>query len=229
MKTLVLLVMLIVVSKFYAQGETEKKSEKIYFSQQVAVSNINILFEPKHLVAKDEFMIAEKKYNQLIEQKLEGSYIDDLSFSCLNTSKSSINEFSNPIILVTYATWNIPGKGEIQAINSFAAKYKDQIDFIILFWDNRMNAREAASGINDDIHIVYVYEKWHKHNNTIRMLKHSLGFPKLFSIASDKRILKIKNMKGLPFHMDLEKAIEINRKFFNNLISNINDYEIKVN
>ena len=227
MRTFILLMMLIVVSKFYAQEETKENSEKIYFSQQIATSRINTLFEPKHTMADYEFKIVKKKYKKLVRQELEGSYMNDLSFSCLNTNKSSINEYDNPVILVTYAIWNVPGKGEIQVINNFATKYQDQIDFIMLFWDNRMNVREAVSGINDDVHIVYVNEKWNEHNATIRILKHSLGFPKLFSIASDKRILKIKNMKGLPFHMDLKKAIDINKKFFDNLISIINKYEMK--
>ena len=229
MRTLILLMMLIVVSKFYAQKDTKEEAEKIYFSQQISISNDDILLESKHLITGDEFKIAERKYKKLITHELEGTYIDDFGFSCLNTSKSSINEYSNPVILVTYATWNIPGKGEIQVINSLSKRYQDKIDFIILFWDSRMNVRKVASGINDDVNIVYVDEKWHAYNNTIRMLKHSLGFPKLFSIGSDKRILEIKNMKGLPFYMGLEKAVDINRKFFNNLISKINKYEMKDN
>jgi|GEM_PF-3540443 len=129
------------------------------------------------------------------------------------------------MILITYASWYVPGKGEIPVIYHLADKKKGEIDMIVLFWDDRRSVRKAAKDLNNDVHVVYVDELKNRYIHTIRMLKHSIGFPKVFPIASDKKILHIRNTKALPFHKEIDKAFEENLVFFEDLISGIRDHE----
>ena len=231
MRLLLFLTLLIFKGANYAQdldNEKNSDSEKEYFSEQIALVRNNYIKKAKRAMWKGHNDSAKKLYKKMVSEELIGTYMDNFNVSCLNTNKCCINDYSKPMILITYASWCVPGKGEIPVINELAERNKDSIDFIVLFWDDRKSARKAAKRLNNDIHFVYVDELKNRYTYTIKMLKHSLGFPKVFSIGSDKKILQIKNTKGLPFYKDLEEAVETNKSFFSKLILGINDYENKL-
>lgn len=231
MRLLFLFIILIYAGLNYAQETNVEKNsdeEKEYFSEQIALVRNDYLKKAKRAMWKGHNERAEKLYKKMISEELIGTYMDNFYVSCLNTNNCCINDYSKPIILITYASWCVPGKGEIPAINELAERHKNNIDFIVLFWDDKKSARKATKNLNNDIHFVYVDELKQRYTYTIKMLKHSLGFPKVFSIGSDKKILQIKNTKGLPFYKDLEEAVETNKAFFNTLISDIISYEDQV-
>ena len=228
MRLLLFYIILIFTGENYSQDKDIKKGsdeEKEYFSEQIALVKNSYMKKAKNAMWKGRDDRAKKLYNKMISEELIGTYMDNFNVSCINTNKCCINDYSEPIILMTYASWNVPGKGEIPAINELAKRHEDEIDFIALFWDDKKSARKAARNLSNDIHIVYVDELQNRYAYTIKMLKHSLGFPKIFSVASDKKILQIKNTKGLPFYKDLEEAVETNKAFYNTLISDIINYE----
>ncbi len=228
MRCLALLIVMFIAGRTDAQDtdtEKDKAKEKAYFSEQVAVVRSEYASKVKMALTKGRAERARLHYKNFIKKELEGTYMDNFDVSCLNTNKCCINDYSKPMILITYASWCVPGKGEIPAINHLADKKKEEIDIVVLFWDDRRSARKAAKDLNNDVHVVYVDELKNRYVHTIRMLKHSIGFPKVFSIGSDKRILHIRNTKALPFHKRIDEAFEENLVFFEDLISGIRDHE----
>ena len=227
MRWLLIIIALFFIDDSCAQdnGVNDDEVEKEYFSEQIALVRNDYMKKAKDALIKGKFEYAKKQYKKMISQELEGTYMDNFNVSCLNTNKGCINDYNKPIILMTYASWCVPGKGEIPAINHVVDQYSDKIDFVVLFWDDKKNARRAAKDINNDVHIVYVDELRNRYAYTIKMLKHSLGFPKIFTIGSDKKILQIENTKGFPFYKEPSKAVEENKDFFKDLINNINEYE----
>ena len=228
MRCLALLIVMFIAGRTDAQDtdtDNEIEKEKAYFSEQVAVVRHEYISKAKKALKKGKSKHARQHFKNFIKDELVGTYMDNFDVSCLNTNKCCINDYSKPMILITYASWCVPGKGEIPAINHLADKEKEEIDIVVLFWDDRRSARKAAKDLNNDVHVVYVDELKNRYIHTIRMLKHSIGFPKVFSIASDKRILQIRTTKALPFHKKIDKAFEENLAFFEDLISDIRDYE----
>ena len=228
MKLLLFFLILMFTGENHAQQRSFEKnsdSEKEYFSEQIALVRNNYIKKAKRAMWKGHDDLAKKLYKKMISEELIGTYMDNFNVSCLNTNNCCINDYHKPMILITYASWCVPGKGEIPALNELAENHKESIDFIVLFWDDKKSARKAAKDLSNDVHTVYVDELQNRYAYTITMLKHSIGFPKVFSIASDKKILQIKNTKGLPFYKNLKEAIKTNNSFFKTLISGINDYE----
>ena len=228
MRCLALLIIMFIADRTYPQDtdtHKNKTKERAYFSEQVAVLRSEYASKVKMALTQGRAERARLHYKNFIKNELEGTYMDNFDVSCLNTNKCCINDYSKPMILVTYASWCVPGKGEVPVINHLADKKKGEIDIVVLFWDDRRSARKAAKDLNNDVHVVYVDELKNRYIHTIRMLKHSIGFPKVFSIASDKKILRIRNTKALPFHKGIDKAFEENLVFFEDLISGIRDHE----
>jgi thiol-disulfide isomerase/thioredoxin len=73
-------------------------------------------------------------FDTLVETKLKGTYIDNFKFLNLKDKTVALYDFKKPVYLLTYASWCVPGKGEIPALNELAKKYQDKIDFAIFFW-----------------------------------------------------------------------------------------------
>lgn len=231
MRYLVIFIFMILAGRTCSQDtdlDKDKEKEKSYFSEKIAVVRNEYVSKAKKAFDKGNAKYARQHFKNFIKEELEGTYMDNFNVSCLNTNKCCINDYNKPMILITYASWCVPGKGEIPVMNHLANQKKEKIDFVVLFWDDRKSARKAAKDLSNDIHVVYVDELKNRYIHTIRMLKHSLGFPKMFSIASDKKILQIRNTKGLPFYKSIDKAFEENLVFFDDLITGINEYETTI-
>jgi len=78
---------------------------------------------------------------------LKGSYVDNFSINCLGKNRNCFNDYQKPIYLLTYASWCVPGRGEIPALNELSKQFKDQINFIVLFWDKKDEVKRVAKEI----------------------------------------------------------------------------------
>lgn len=143
------------------------------------------------LLEQGEFDMAKDRFDTLVKNHLQYSYMDTFSFERLNGDFTSTSQFSKPTILMTYASWCIPREGEIPAINKWADRYGDLIDIVVLFWDTKEDAKAASKGFSKDVHVVYVDETINGHMNTVKQLKHSLGISLSFVMAADGKILDI--------------------------------------
>lgn len=162
---------------------------------------------------------ADFLFDSLINNVVNGSYIDNFKVKKISGRKTELNDFEKPIFLMTYASWCTPGSGEIPALNDIAKKYHKEIDFVILFWDSREKVKKAARDYSNHISIVYVDEKENTNDHLVETLKHSLGFPTSFFIDKDKMIVDVR--RGVLHHYNEEYSIsfELNYKSFQNGIS----------
>lgn len=158
-------------------------------------------------------------FDSLVNYCLKGSRMDNFKVKDLRRKPVLLDEFQNPVYLTTYASWIAPTAGEIPALNKLADKYHDQVDFVMLFWDNRETAKELAKKYSDHITILYVDEMQNSSPHVIKMMKHSLGFPTSFLLDKDKNILDIRRKIAHPFGIELEKSFDLNYDAFSNALS----------
>ena len=166
-------------------------------------------------------------FEDFTNNHLEGSYMDNFKFKNLRKKEVSLYDYEKPVFLITYASWCVPSKGEIPALNELAKQYKDKIDFVILFWDKRSTAKELAKQFSKDISVVYVDESENHGAYVVKQLKHSLGLPTCFLLSGNKKIMDIKRSVFPPLHTESETAYRENFIALETTISKnlINQYE----
>ncbi|MGB8705368.1 MAG: TlpA disulfide reductase family protein, partial [Gillisia sp.] len=200
------------------------------FSQQVAdslsFSNSLTQFLPKYnMKAKDayyhrDFNKAKQLFKSLVNNHLKNSYMDNFTFYNIKGKPIELYSFEKPIYLMTCASWCIPTSGEIPAINELANKYSNQVDFVVIFWDDQKTTRELAKSYNKKIQIFYVNEMKNQDSFVISQLKHSLGLPTTFLIDSNKKILDIKREISHPYGISQAKSYDMNYDYMHNSIAN---------
>lgn len=215
----------------------------LYLFLLISFSALTQDLEPKHLFSKviaeniktyrqksqkayleNDFEKAEFLFDSLINNVVNGSYLDNFNVRKLSGRKVELNDFEKPVFLMTYASWCTPGSGEIPALNKIAKKHHKEIDFVILFWDSKDKLKMATRDYNKHITIVYVDEKENTHDHIVETLKHSLGFPTSFFINEDKMIVDVR--RGVLHHYNEEYNIsfELNYNSFLNGISLLKNF-----
>jgi len=201
------------------------QDDKTYFSEAIGIH----IKKYKENVSKayrfNDTERADFLFDSLVNHCLKDTYIDNFSINCLGKSKNCFNDYEKPIYLLTYASWCVPGKGEIPALNELAKKYKKEIDFIVLFWDEKAEVRKVAREYNNAIDIVYVDELENRDAYIVKSMKHSLGFPTTFFIGSDKKIVNISRTVILPYNVAYEKSYTKNYQNVAEGVSQILDHE----
>ncbi|MHA7057595.1 TlpA family protein disulfide reductase [Aquimarina sp. M1] len=172
-------------------GQLERK---IPFSIAVA-AHIKKYNQKSNEAYKDQDLeYAKFLFDSLVQNHLVGTYMDDFKMSPLKGEPISFKEIEKPIFLITYASWCVPGIGEIPALNDLSDKFHDQIDFIVLFWDTKERLKEKVSEYSENIQLLYVNELTNQNSYIINNLKHSLGFPMMYFMDSDKKLLDIRKI-----------------------------------
>lgn len=220
MKRLLLLVFIFFFSfKFSAQ------ENKLYFSEALD------LYLPKYKAkVKQAYRLKQEKratflFDSLITNCLKDTYLNNFKVHDVSKSVSKLYDYQKPIILLTYASWCVADKGEIPAINQLASEAQDKVKFVILFWDKRKAAIEAAKEYSSLIDVLYVNELTNKNDFVVKNLKHALGFPTVYQIGSDKQIVNIKRLEKLPYSSSFEKSFNLNYSHISSGISEIVAHE----
>ncbi|MEM0518874.1 MULTISPECIES: TlpA family protein disulfide reductase [Aequorivita] len=212
-KTLLYLFLLLF---FSAQSQIEQGS---YFSEAIGKNIKKYTKNSQIAYAEHNFEYAEFLFDSLINNVINGSYLDNFKVRKLSGKKINLYKFDKPIFLMTYASWCTPGAGEIPALNEIAENHYNHIDFIILFWDSKENVRKIARAYSDRINIIYVDEKENTNDHIVEVMKHSLGFPTSFFIDESKRIIDVRRGALHPYNEKYEVSFELNYNSFLNGIS----------
>jgi thiol-disulfide isomerase/thioredoxin len=138
--------------------------DKLYFSDALAIYLPKYNKEAKAAYRHRQFKQAQRLFDTLVETKLKGTHIDNFHFLNLKGKKRSLYSFKKPIYLLTYASWCVPGKGEIPALNELAEQYKDRIDFVIVFWDKKKIVKDLSKKFNSHINVLYIDETTNNHS-----------------------------------------------------------------
>lgn len=164
---------------------------KVYFSEQIS-TNINAYKYKigKAEAAKDYHKVAQL-YNEFINQVLVGSYLDDFNVDCFNRKKNNLGDFEKPLVLLTYADWCGPIENEILLFNNQVKALHDNIDFLVLIWGDKKQARQLSKPFHRKTEVLYVDELRNRDEHTVRMLKHALGVPTLIITNANKKIMDI--------------------------------------
>ena len=202
-----LVVFLLIGPIVFSQQELQEKtffSEALYFNLSDYNKKADIAYR------FNDYEKAKELFENFTSTHLEGSYMDNFKFRNLKKKEVNLYNYDNPVFLITYASWCIPSKGEIPALNELAREYKGKIDFIVLFWDKREKVKELADKFTSQISVVYVDERENDGAYVVKQLKHSLGLPTCFLLSKDKKIMDIRRSVFPPLQTEEETAYREN-------------------
>jgi len=224
MKKLLLVFLFIGPLVFSQQNELQEKS---FFSEKL-YSHLSDYNRKADIAYRfNDYEKGKELFEKFIGDHLEGSYMDDFKFRSLRNKEVNLYDYKKPVFLITYASWCIPSKGEVPALNELASEYKDKIDFVVLFWDTKDKAKELAKKFSSNISIVYVDESKNNGAYVVRQLKHSLGLPTCFLLDEDKKIKDIRRSVFPPMQTEEETAYRENYIALETSISKnlVNEYD----
>jgi len=150
------------------------------------------------LAANNAYLNHQKRtgdalFNQFVNKHLVNTYLDNFKAKNTNGALISINNyFKKPVVLITYASWCIRNDFEISQLNNLAKKHKEDIDFLVLFWDDRNTTRKTAKQFNKHVNVLYIDERENMFSSEIKSMKHALGLSLVYYINSDDKIIGIK-------------------------------------
>jgi len=203
-----LLLFIFISSSIFAQQE--EVQEKSYFSKELYFHLSDYNRKADLAYQFNDYDKGKELFENFIQDHLEGSFMDNFKFQSLKKKEVNLYDYENPVFLITYASWCIPSKGEIPAINKLASEYKNRIDFIVLFWDRQETAKKLSKKFSSDISIVYVDESVNRGANVVKQLKHSLGLPTCFLLDDNKQIMDIRRSVFPSFDTEEEEAYREN-------------------
>ena len=153
----------------------------------------------------NDYSKGQDLFNTFVNDNLRYKYFDNFQAKNLKGAIVDINSyFEKPVILITYASWCVKPKEEIAALNDLAKKYHDNIDFVVVYWDNYNTTRQEAKKYNNKINVLYIDETENRFPSEVRNLKHALGFPLAYYLDSEDRIMDIK--KKVPLFLSPDQS-----------------------
>jgi thiol-disulfide isomerase/thioredoxin len=154
-------------------------------------------------------------FDSLVQNHLVGTHFEDYTLKSVNSRKVKLSSINKPVFIITYASWCIMNKGEIPAINKLARKYEDDIQFIVVFWDKKSDAKKMAHQFSNQIKVCYANESYRNDESVVATLKHSLGFPTSFFLNEELEVVDIKR-GGVPIppRTAFKKAFDMNFAVF---------------
>lgn len=211
------LLYLILLISIIAQSQNIEQRD--LFSQRIEKNIQQYKAKSQQAYVTGNFDRAEFLFDSLINNVINGSYLDNFEVRKLSGRKIDLYKFKKPVFLMTYASWCTPGVGEIPALNEIVEKHYKTIDFVILFWDSKSNVKKATRKYSRKINIVYVDEKENTNNHVVEIMKHSLGFPTSFFIDANKKIVDVRRGALHPYNEAYSISYELNYNSFLNGIS----------
>jgi thiol-disulfide isomerase/thioredoxin len=202
--------------------------EEKYFFSEALFEHLSDYNKKADLAYRfNDYQKGKELFKEFTSNHLEGSYMDNFKFQNLNKKQVNLYDYEKPVFLITYASWCIPAKGEIPALNKLAEEYQGKIDFVVLFWDKRETVKKLADQFSKNISIVYVDESRNNGAYVVKQLKHSLGLPTCFLLSEDKQIRDIRRSVFPPISTDEETAYRENYIALESSISKnlISDYD----
>ena len=219
-RKLLLLFLLVSFSVFSQEAEDEN-----LFSQAIGNNIKKYKFQSNQAYIDQNYDRAQFLFDSLINNVINGSRLDDFAVRKTSGKKVNFYDFEKPVFLITYASWCTPGIGEIPALNKIAEENKDEIDFVVLFWDSKKKARKKAREYSSDIAILYVDETENTHDHIIETMKHSLGFPTSFFVDSNKTIIDVRRGVLHPYNESYDVSFDMNYDSYHNGVSLLKSFD----
>jgi hypothetical protein len=210
--------LLLVINIFFVVS-TYGQEEQVSFSQAISTHLPKYKERADKAYRLNNVPRAEFLFDSLVKNCLKGSRMDNFKIKNLKNDVVSLDDFKKPVYLMTNASWVVSTKGEISALNELVAKYHEQVDFVILFWEDRNTSRELANKYDKRIRVFYVDELQNNSPYVVKTMKHSLGLPTAFLLNKDKEIIDIRRKVSHPYGIEFEKSFDLNFNSFSKAIS----------
>ena len=159
------------------------ESVKANFKKYVSLSN--------KAYNNKNYQIAENLFDSLVRNSLAGTHFDDFSFKRLGKSRIQLSKIDKPILLITYSSWCILGKGEVPALNNLAKEYKDKMQIVVVFWNKKKDMKRIARSFDSEIMVCYANDSEQKDIKAISYLKKTFGFPTSYLIDENMELVDI--------------------------------------
>jgi thiol-disulfide isomerase/thioredoxin len=176
----------------YLPSLSQDLEPKNLFSDAIGKNIRKYRKEAKRAYINKDQERAQFLFDSLVQHVVKDTYLDNFKVRKFSGRKIDLYKFEKPIYLITYASWCVPGIGEIPALNDIADLHHDEIDFVVLFWGSKKTIRKFKKKFSTRVQVLYVDEKENRNDFTIKTMKHSLGFPTSFFVDSDKRLLDVR-------------------------------------
>ena len=161
-------------------------------------------------------------FDSLVSKYLIGTTFEDYTFKSFEKRKLRLSTIHKPIFILTYASWCIPSKGEIPALNKLAQKYAREVQFVILFWDKKSSVKKIARKFNHNVNVCYAHESYKNDANIVANLKHTLGFPTSYFLDENLKVINIKRGGAQPDNKSTYvKAYTLNYNSFREGLSSL--------
>lgn len=129
-------------------------------------------------------------YDDSIKNCIEGSIIDKYSFKTFDDKILNTQQIERPIFLLTSASWCSPCMAEISPLNKLVEKYRDSIQFIVLFWDTKDKVADLSTKYNSNIILVPSLIRDNTNDNSLNIsgFQHIGGYPATYLILKNRII-----------------------------------------
>lgn len=186
----------LVFSMFSVGYATESDSlvlnERVVFSDAMKLNFKKYVNLSNKAYTKKNYEQAQSLFDSLVDNTLIGTQFDNFSFKRFGKRRIELAEIKKPIMLVTYSSWCVMGKGEIPALNQLAKDYDDKVQIVVVFWNKKSEAKHLAKKFDSDIMVCYANEENQDDNQIITTLKRTFGFPTMYFINEQKQLVNLK-------------------------------------
>lgn len=157
----------------------------------------------------------KKLFDSLVKTKLIGTKFDDFNLKVYKEKNIKTNRISKPIFIITYASWCVIPKGEIPALNILAKEHRNDLQFIVVFWDKKNDLKNIANKFSSYIKVCYANESYAKDSHIISTIKHTLGFPTSIFIDENKNVVSVKHFENkIKLKTPIKEAIITSYNYF---------------
>jgi len=206
------------------------QSDTLLFSVAIKINFKKYKKETELAYRKGNFERGKYLFDSLVDHRLSGTTFDDFTLKQANGKKMKLSKIKKPVVLITYASWCVQSKGEVQALNKLAQKYSKAVKFVVLFWDRKHNMEKIARKFNSHITVCYAHEYYKSDIPIVAALKHTLGLPTSYYLNENLKVLDIRRcgVKLSPDKKNEQKSYSLNyNSFLDGLSVLITDRDIK--
>jgi len=223
---LILLFFILVSLSFAANAQQDSSLQGEPTDQTVSFSDAIKTHLRKYNIQSDieyekgDIAAGQALFDSLVQNYLVGSRFNDFQLKRVDSKKIRLSKFNKPVFIVTYASWCIVNKGEIAALNKLSRKYSKDVQFVVLFWDKKSEAKKIGCKFNGAIDVCYANESYRHDAKIVATLKHTLGFPTQYFLNTNLDVVDIKRggVQVAP-RTPYREAMALNYDLFNERLS----------
>ncbi|TYA65932.1 TlpA family protein disulfide reductase [Seonamhaeicola marinus] len=167
-------------------------------------NNKKLLSESAHIIKSYQDSISSsnstdisRRYRDSVYRKIIDSYIGDHKFKDFANIVFNTSKLQKPLFIEVTSSTCPPCKSQIPALNKIVEKYKDSVDFVLLFGDNTQKVKQLSSMYNDEIELIPNRGSYKQPLN-FSGFKHGMGYPSKYYIDVNKKIVHYSSGAMMP-------------------------------